>query len=69
MLSSAFFLNDKRFLGGVEGSPESNRNPKFLEANHQARAIAQARLKNLPAMPILFSCRPWPMAWSPITTP
>jgi hypothetical protein len=48
VLSSAFFLNDKRFLGGVEGSPESNRNPKFLEANRQARALAQARLKTYP---------------------
>jgi len=46
VLTSAFFLDDKRFLGGVDGSPESNRNPKFLEANRQARELAQARLRN-----------------------
>ena len=46
VLTSAFFLDDKRFLGGVEGSPEANRNLKFLEANRQARAMAQERLRN-----------------------
>ncbi|HUJ81984.1 MAG TPA: hypothetical protein VLW83_08875 [Candidatus Acidoferrales bacterium] len=46
VLTSAFFLDDKRFLGGVEGSPEVNRNLKFLEANRQARAMAQERLRN-----------------------
>ncbi|MGB9336039.1 MAG: hypothetical protein WCB14_13605 [Candidatus Acidiferrales bacterium] len=46
VLTSAFFLDDRRFLGGVEGSPEANRNLKFLEANRQARAMAQERLRN-----------------------
>jgi hypothetical protein len=46
VLTSAFFLDDKKFLGGVDGSPESNRNAKFLEANRQARELAQGRLRN-----------------------
>jgi hypothetical protein len=48
VLTSAFFLDDKKFLGGVDGTPESNRNLKFLEANRQAREIAQERLRNSP---------------------
>jgi hypothetical protein len=48
VLTSAFFLDDKKFLGGVDGTPESNRNAKFLEANRQAREIAQERLRNSP---------------------
>jgi hypothetical protein len=48
VLTSAFFLDDKKFLGGVDGTPESNRNPKFLEANRQAREIAQERLRSSP---------------------
>jgi hypothetical protein len=45
VLTSAFFLDDKRFLGGIEGSPEKNRNPNFMEANRLAREMAQERLR------------------------
>jgi hypothetical protein len=44
VFSSAFFLDDKRFLGGVDGSPEDNRNPNFLNANQKARELAKSRL-------------------------
>lgn len=55
VLTSAFFLDDKRFLGGIEGSPEKNRNPNFLAANKRAREMAQERLRLFPreADPIL----------------
>jgi hypothetical protein len=46
VLTSSFFLDDKRFLGGIEGSPEKNRNANFLEANRRAREMAQERLRN-----------------------
>lgn len=44
VFSSAFFLDDKRFLGGVDGSPDDNRNPNFLSANQKARELAKGRL-------------------------
>jgi hypothetical protein len=46
VLTSDFFLNDKKFLGGIEGSPEKNRNENFLLANRQARELAEDRLRN-----------------------
>jgi hypothetical protein len=48
VLTSEFFLNDDRFLGGVEGSPAENRNSDFLKANHAARAVAKKRVKSDP---------------------
>ncbi len=45
VLTSSFFLDDKKFLGGIEGAPEKNRNEKFLEANRRAREMAQERLR------------------------
>ncbi|HYL68876.1 MAG TPA: hypothetical protein VEX69_06910 [Candidatus Limnocylindria bacterium] len=48
VLTSEFFLNDDRFLGGVEGSPAENRNSDFLRANHEARAVAKKRVKSDP---------------------
>jgi hypothetical protein len=48
VLTSEFFLNDDRFLGGVEGSPAENRNSNFLRANHEARAVAKKRVKSDP---------------------
>lgn len=55
VLTSSFFLDDKRFLGGIEGSPEKNRNPNFLAANKRAREMAQERARTYPleADPIL----------------
>jgi tetratricopeptide (TPR) repeat protein len=48
VLTSAFFLNDERFLGGIEGSPNDNKNAAFLEANHQAHEIAKKAVKANP---------------------
>src|ERR1700722_11728525 len=48
VLTSAFFLNDERFLGGVEGKPSENRNDTFLQVNGQARVMAQGLLKQNP---------------------
>jgi hypothetical protein len=45
VLTSEFFLNDDRFLGGVEGSPAQNRNSDFLRTNHEARDVAKKRVK------------------------
>src|SRR5277367_3398332 len=48
VLTSEFFLNDEKFLGGVEGSGAANKNAAFLEANNQAREQAKARIKRNP---------------------
>jgi len=48
VLTSEFFLNDDKFLGGVEGSAAENRNSNFLKANHEARAVAKKRVKSDP---------------------
>jgi hypothetical protein len=45
VLTSEFFLNDDRFLGGLEGKPSENRNKAFLDANHQAREMAKKAVK------------------------
>ena len=45
VLSSAFFLNDKRLLGGIEGKPDEDRAASFKSANRRAREIALQRLK------------------------
>ncbi len=45
VFTSAFFLNDERFLKGVEGTPAENRNEPFLLANSRAREMAKALLK------------------------
>jgi hypothetical protein len=44
VFSSAFFLDDKKLLVGVDGSVAENRNPKFLDADHRARTLANDRL-------------------------
>jgi hypothetical protein len=48
VLTSAFFLDDDRFLGGIEGKPSENRNSAFLTANHQAHNIAKKTVKSNP---------------------
>jgi len=48
VLTSKFFLDDDRFLGGIEGS---EHNSAFLKANAEARAAAKARLKINPHDP------------------
>jgi hypothetical protein len=45
VLTSEFFLNDSRFLGGIEGTPSENTNAAFLGANRRARELAKMSLK------------------------
>lgn len=45
VLTSEFFLNDKRFLGGIEGKPDPQRKAAFNEANERARQLAKKQLK------------------------
>jgi len=44
VLSSDFFLNEKRFLHGIEGKPDPARMKSFQEALNQARKLAKERL-------------------------
>jgi hypothetical protein len=51
VFTSAFFLNNERLLGGVNGSASDNRNDAFLKANHAVREMAQEQLKSNPGDP------------------
>jgi hypothetical protein len=44
VLSSDFFLNEKRFLHGIDGKPDPARMKSFQEALDLARKLAKARL-------------------------
>jgi hypothetical protein len=44
VLSSDFFLNEKRFLHGIEGKPDPERMKSFQDALDLARKLAKARL-------------------------
>ncbi|HWG59653.1 MAG TPA: hypothetical protein VN661_11460 [Candidatus Acidoferrales bacterium] len=48
VLTSNFFLDDSKLLGGVEGDAAENRNSAFLKANHETRHIAEQHLKTDP---------------------
>lgn len=48
VLTSEFFLNDKKFLHGIEGKPDEARKKGFMEANHRAAELARRRLKTNP---------------------
>ena len=48
VFTSAFFLDDSKFLGGVDGKPSENRNDAFMGVNQQAREMAQGLLKTNP---------------------
>jgi len=45
VLTSDYFLNDKRFLGGIAGTPDPGRIKGFEDATTKARALAAQRLK------------------------
>ena len=45
VLTSDYFLNDKRFLGGITGTPDPGRIKSFDEAIVRARALAEQKLK------------------------
>ena len=44
VLSSDFFLNEKRFLHGIDGKPDPGRMKSFQDALDQARKLAKDRL-------------------------
>ena len=44
VLSSDFFLNEKRFLHGIEGKPDPERMKSFQDALDSARKLAKVRL-------------------------
>ena len=45
VLTAEFFLDNKRFLGGITGRPDDMRRAAFMAANGRAQRLAQARLK------------------------
>jgi hypothetical protein len=54
VLSSDFFLNEKRFLHGIEGKPDPERMKSFQEALDLARKLAKGRLAKNPNDPEAF---------------
>jgi hypothetical protein len=48
VLTTDFFLNDAKFLGGVDGTAAQNHNDAFVTANNQARDLAKQRLQSNP---------------------
>jgi hypothetical protein len=48
ILTSDFFLNDQKFLGGIDGGASQNHNENFSNAVHQARDMAKKRIKANP---------------------
>lgn len=51
VLTSEFFLDDDRLLGGVQGQPDPLRRAAFLTANENARKMARERMKANPNDP------------------
>ena len=51
VLTSDFFLNDKRFLNGIEGKPDPDRMKSFQDAVGRARSLAKDRLAKNPRDP------------------
>jgi len=45
VLTSDFFLNEKRFLNGIDGKPDPERMKSFEDAIHEARTLAKQRLE------------------------
>jgi hypothetical protein len=48
VLTSDFFLNEKKFLHGIDGRPDTERMSRFREALAQARQLALERQKTNP---------------------
>ncbi len=48
VFTSAFFLDNDKFLNGVDGTPAENENKPFLRANDRARQMARNQLKSNP---------------------
>ena len=51
VLTSEFFLDDAKLLGGMNGSPAVNRNEAFLRTNSRAREMAEQSLRSSPRDP------------------
>lgn len=51
VLTSDFFLDDKRFLGKIPLKPDPDLRAKFFASNKRARDVAQLRLKEEPDNP------------------
>jgi hypothetical protein len=51
VLTSEFFLDNKKFLGGVEGAPDPELRDGFNAAAARAHELAHARLKSNPRDP------------------
>lgn len=51
VLTSDFFLNDKRFLHGIQGEPDPQRMKGFDDAIRNARKLAAHRLEKYPNDP------------------
>jgi tetratricopeptide (TPR) repeat protein len=51
VLTSEYFLNDKRFVGGIEGTPDPGRIENFNNSIVLARQLAVTRLKHHPKDP------------------
>jgi len=51
VLTSDFFLNDKRFLNGIDGKPDPDQMRNFQEAVSRARSLAKQRLAKNPRDP------------------
>jgi len=44
VLTSEFFLDDKRLLGGIDGRPDEKRRAAFMAANERAQELARRQL-------------------------
>lgn len=51
VLTSDYFLNDKRFLGGITGTPDPARMKAFQDSVAKARTLANQRMKKHPRDP------------------
>src|SRR6266481_5808582 len=64
VLSSDFFLNEKRFLKGIEGKPDPGRMKSFQEAIQLARKLARQRLAKDHGTRKGFSLSHSPQEWN-----
>jgi len=51
VLTSEFFLDDKKLLGGITAKPNEKARTAFMAANQRARDLAQRKRKTNPADP------------------
>jgi hypothetical protein len=51
VLTSEFFLDDRRLLGGIKGQPAADLDRQFASAAQRAEKLARERLRNQPKDP------------------